>query len=367
QWNREVDLIEDLVDLGSFRLLPLVYHNLRQTIDADGQEVPHLGRLRGIHRRTWVENQVRFRACVQILEDFEAAGIPTLLLKGAALVACHYSDFGVRPMSDFDVLVPKAQVQAAIDVLAARGWHPEDRGLDRLTPTYFSVRHSQGFAGPGEQYLDLHWHVLNTSLDTAVDDQFWAGAVPAQIHQHTTRALNPTDQLLHVCVHGAAWSSTPPVRWAADAGVILQHHAPTIDWARLVRMAQTGWCTLQLHVTLSYLAGTLGLPIPAATLDALAQIPVRDEARQLFAVSTRRSLGLGHLPVLWHRHRHYRAQMQVRRAQGAPAPRPLGFARYVQHFLGLDSLWAVGAWLVTRMVKRLGILWRNQNADASSA
>lgn len=397
QWNREVDLIEDLLDLGSFRLLPLVYHNLQR----HGVDGPHMGRLRGIYRRTWVENQVRLHTCAQVIEALHSAHIQTMLLKGAALLALHYPNHGARPMSDIDVWVPMEQVRQAVGILAARQWLPADRPLERLTPDYFAVRHSQGFANHKQQEIDLHWHVLNTALDSRVDDALWAGSVPAKLHETRTRALNHTDQLLHVCVHGAAWSSTPPVRWAADAAIILQtaqtagqatgensvhanhtqaNHASHIDWARLIHMAQMGWCSLQLHATLRYLAEALDQPIPQTVLDELAATRVTPEEKQVFAVSTRRSVGLGHLPVLWHRHRQYLAQSRSLgnaplppiSANGAAAPAqnsapqpptardkisaPISFPRYLQIFLGLSSPLEVGGWLLSRIVKRARLL-----------
>lgn len=63
-WNRDIDLIDDTIDLGSYRLLPLVYTNI-QPLDND---LPHIGRLKGLHRRAWVETQLHLRAGANILE-----------------------------------------------------------------------------------------------------------------------------------------------------------------------------------------------------------------------------------------------------------------------------------------------------------
>jgi hypothetical protein len=160
QWRTEVDVEEDHLDLGSFRLLPLVYHNLHK----QGIDDPLMGRLKGMHRRAWVMNQLQFQACTQVLQSFHAAGIATLVLKGAALLCRYYPDQGVRPMGDFDVLVPKRQVVQAIEVLDQLGWQPVGHPREGLTPDYFAIRHAQGFANPTGRQLDLHWHVLVTSL-----------------------------------------------------------------------------------------------------------------------------------------------------------------------------------------------------------
>ena len=51
-----------------------------------------------------------------------AAGIPTLALKGAALVESVYDSLGQRPMNDLDILVPAGQAAAAAELLLAEGY-----------------------------------------------------------------------------------------------------------------------------------------------------------------------------------------------------------------------------------------------------
>ena len=54
-WDKWVACADiDHLDLGSFRLIPLLYRNLRRL----GVEHELLGRFRGIHRRAWYENQM---------------------------------------------------------------------------------------------------------------------------------------------------------------------------------------------------------------------------------------------------------------------------------------------------------------------
>ena len=55
-WSTTVDFENDL-DLASYRLLPMLYYNL-QASQIDVQLLP---RLRGVYKRTWVENQLLFK------------------------------------------------------------------------------------------------------------------------------------------------------------------------------------------------------------------------------------------------------------------------------------------------------------------
>ena len=98
------------------RMLPMAYKRL----SALGvEEMPEI--LRGTYRKAWVQNQARFRAAAVTLAEFDAAGIANLVTKGAALVPAYGGDWGVRDMSDVDVLVPVEQLPHAAALLAKGG------------------------------------------------------------------------------------------------------------------------------------------------------------------------------------------------------------------------------------------------------
>ena len=79
RWKRVA--LFDKLDVGSRRLLPLVYHNLQRCEFKDEFTV----KLKNEHRRAFRDNQLLFNKSEQILSTFHHAGIQTLILKGAAL------------------------------------------------------------------------------------------------------------------------------------------------------------------------------------------------------------------------------------------------------------------------------------------
>ncbi len=118
-WRRWRELVEfDDLDEPENRLLPLVYRNLGTQLADD----PVVGRMRGVYRLTWTRNQLLASAGAEAVRELAAQGVPTLLLKGAALSLLNYRDMGVRPMADVDVLVPPAQARIAMDCLLSAGW-----------------------------------------------------------------------------------------------------------------------------------------------------------------------------------------------------------------------------------------------------
>lgn len=283
--RRDIDL-DDLWDGKALDFLPLVY---RALID-DGVDDPDLGRLRGVQRRTWYVNQLRFRSLASALEVLGDAGVDALLLKGSAWALTVYPDIGLRPMHDCDVLVRPALVERAVAALVDGGW----RAAGRL-PTNFARRHQEIDLLDGQdRVVDLHWH-LSTWLvapgqEMTADEPFWDRSVPLEVFGVPTAALDPTDALLHAVLHGAwaGWRFAP--QWVADA-VYIVGDGTAIEWDRIPEVAARHHLALPVRRALDYLRGRFSVAVPADCLRAL-DVPGSARAARCFA-----RVGLGAEPT----------------------------------------------------------------------
>lgn len=318
-WRAAVEF--DHVDHGSARLLPLVYRNLGP--DAFDAEVA--GRLKGLYRRAWSQNQLLFKRAAEAIGALEAAGIETLVTKGVSLALLSYGDVGARPMDDADVLVPLARTREAIEVLAAAGWRAGHE--DPLAWT--QVHHSLDFAGPGGGDVDLHWFSL---WQPARDDELWRASVPMEVGGVSTRAPCPADQLLLACVHGTPWSPLPPFRWIADAVVTVRAAGEGLDWDRVGEEAERRELTVATGAALAYLRDEFDLPVPRRLSDRLAAAPASRHERAAFRAAGRPDSPLRTLRMAWDRYRRLRDL-----DTGAPAP--AGFVSFARRFWGLESAW----------------------------
>ena len=306
----------DDADHASQRLLPLVFWNLRR-LGIDDPDVP---RLRGTYRRAWYLNQLTFRTAAGVIGRFREAGIETLALKGVALSLLHYRDAGLRPMDDVDLLVRPSQAAEALAILERDGWQPLEK-----VPSHLEVKHAHPFMDDGGRRIDLHWNAL---WEAAPDDDLWGGCGAAQVQGRPTLALDPTDQLLHVCVHGVQWDPTPSIRWVAHAVTVLR--TSSIDWERLVARARARRLTLGLSGSLACLRDQLAAAVPPGVVEALAaaQAPVYERlghrAKSWHGGLARR------LVLNWDRHR--------RLAVLYPEYSRLGFPDFVRQFAGVDRL-----------------------------
>jgi hypothetical protein len=316
QWKSENEF--DAIDPDRLRLFPSVY---RRLTDLGSSDVL-LGRMKGTYRHTWCRNQWQLDRAVEILGLLGAAGIPTLVLKGLALIAAYYRDFGTRPMADIDVLVPEAQADPAHRLLLAAGWTWSAR---KTFAERRAAAHSGEFRNAAGAEVDLHWNVLLASLGPGADDDFWAAAEPLVLRDVRTLALCPTDQLLHVFAHGIQWSAEPMVRWVADALTILQKAGDRVDWGRLIDQSRRRRLTMVTAAALDYLAETFAAPVPPAVSASLRRIPVGTVERLVFEASVRpprERPSWMRLVLMWNEH----ARASRRRHT---AGRLIGFAGYL--------------------------------------
>lgn len=322
------------LDRGSARLLPLVWWNLRVPGVAD----PLGAQLEERYGATRATNEARLAELVQVLGAFQAGGVPTMLLKGAALLADATVDLGVRPMTDVDLLVPLTRVPEATVILQRLGWSAKSP----VTPAMTQLTHAVQLTRPARVPVDLHWHVFEECCRAGDDDALWAASVPVAIGGVPTRVPAPEDQLIHACVHGEKWVHVPGIRWIADAVALIRNGQ--VRWERLVEQAVRRRFVLRLQVQLAYLRSAFEAPIPSEALAALGSAPASrlERFEQRWSLRDRRRPWL---LVYWCNH--------VRSAPGGLATATLTFPRYLQAAWRLPSLGRVPGAAVGRLVRSL--------------
>ena len=335
EWRRRVRL-ED-VDGASHRLLPLLYRRLT----GQGIDHPDVRRYAGVYKLVWYRNQIIFRQLEELLTLFQSQGIDTLILKGVALILLYYKDFGTRAMNDFDILVPTEQVQQAIQTLKTAGWStefPTSEWRLRLT-------HSMLFSDAEEHEFDLHWHVMEEACLPDDDRAFWQNAIPLIYNGIQTRALNPTDQLLHNLMHGLRWAEMPPVRWVADSVLLLEQVGSRVDWERLYERAIRSRLTVPLYTGLSYLSRVFQSPIPSQVVTRFGAAAVSHREVAEFRVKARRRNPWRRLRFHWFNYK------RLRPVVGA-TPAVIGFARYLQGRWGVERLWGLPIFIWAELRRR---------------
>lgn len=309
------------VDHASRRLLPVLAPGLARHVPPGEL----LSRLKATRAATDLGTAALLAAAGRLLGALEAAGVPTLVIKGGALAQAFAQAGAARPMSDVDIVVPTSRATAALTTLADLGWrapHPVPAGFVR-------VQHAAHLASPdGRLRCDLHWHVYWECCGPGDDDDLWAASVPIVVGGTPTRGLAPADQLLHLCVHGSRRARRPVLLWIPDALLVLR--AGGVDWSRLLAEAARRRFVLRAGTMLAYLRESLEAPVPDEVLAALERLPLSRFERLEYRVVNRPAGVLGELPAYVCNYRRLR--------MAGVASSPLDFARYLQHTWRLGSL-----------------------------
>jgi len=338
EWRENYSL--ETLEYGSRRLLPLVYQNLREL----GVEDALLPRLKQAHRETFRDNQLLFREIEQTIKILETACVRTLLLKGAALSSRYYASTALRPMSDVDLMIERANVLEAVEILEKNGWRIAQKNL----PLIMQTDHSCQFNNTDGRELDLHWNLLTDCWNAHKNQIFWDSAVELQFGGAKTLALSATDQLFHVCCHGARGNQTAPIRWITDATMILRA-AAEIDWQRIIDLAHERRFNLALFLSLKYLKDNFAAPVPQDFLQKIATAPVSDLERVVFRLSSEEF----DKPWTFGRYaQELRFKFSSLRSSTTLKPRSLVFVKYLQYAFDLESAWQVPPHLFYQAFRR---------------
>jgi hypothetical protein len=240
-----------------------------------------------------VRNTVMLAALATAASQLAAVGIPTLALKGAALIESVYPSVGQRPMNDLDILVPAGQAAAAADVLRADGYAwgiPTDLAAALEFENELMLRRP----GPIDIVIELHWHLINAPYYQRRMPMawFWETSRPLSVNGVPTRMLGPEAQILHLCGHLVLHHGQGiglDLRLLADVSELV-HLAGVaenrIDWDLVLGQARAWDLVIALQRVLPDAAARLGAPIPAAVLGDLGRLRPSTAERRVVATLT---------------------------------------------------------------------------------
>ncbi len=214
---------------------------------------------------------------VMLLSEAEAAiaalasaGIPVLVVKGAALLGAVYH-LEERAMEDVDLLVPHDRGATASAALARAGF---SRGGDPRRPLASRRHHACAFWRDPMLRIDLHsrlaypprWQLDGAGLFSRAVT--WAAAPDGW-----ARRLSDEDLLVHLAVSEAAGELTGDGRASLDAQRVIDRLCP--NWEALVARARESRSVIASWLLLRHARMHRGVEIPAWVEDALRPDPLR--------------------------------------------------------------------------------------------
>jgi hypothetical protein len=208
------------------------------------EEIHHqITALKVRHRRA---NETRMAALAEILESLDSAGIPSAVLKGAALVNMIYPDCELRPMGDIDILVPPSAALPAQQCLRKLGFTAEDRKRGMQSEHHHlpaALRIDRGL----QVVVEIHTDAVSQDTGLVLD---WDSVVPTlqvfRVRGSEAHALGDVDMLRHLCHHAFEPAETFKLIALADIYGYCHHFCERIAWDVIARRFPVVFNTLTL-------------------------------------------------------------------------------------------------------------------------
>jgi len=209
------------------------------------------------------ENVHLLRELQTVVAALNAADIPVMLLKGAALNLAHYRSPGLRPMSDLDLLVRHADVDRARAILEAAGCR---RGAPLLREDffprfYYETEYFTGSTRPAR--IDLHARPFRPMryACTVHEGAFWRGAETILCGSAAAWTPRPSVMFVHLAAH-AAFHGCARLVWLYDLHRFVAFHGAGLPWSEVVHISRKWSLTLAVRTAIERATMLLGDFVP---------------------------------------------------------------------------------------------------------
>lgn len=267
---------------------PLLYHATRQRgLLPTAAEAA----LRQAYYHNAARNLILLHRLETVLHQLAAAGVPVIVLKGAALATTLYASAALRPMGDLDLLVHPEHVPTALAALAQLGYAPGQGDLPDSHSAAYNNQVALAKAGDGQAPVEIHWSLFSPTYyyRRVPMPWFWETARPAQFGAASAWVLGPEALLLHLCAHILQHGGCERVRWLSlhDVAEVLAYYREQLDWERLLHKAQEYGLLLPVRQALQRVHADWGAPVPTQALERLRALrPSRREERVFRQLTT---------------------------------------------------------------------------------
>jgi hypothetical protein len=257
---------------------PLMYWKLKDSPVSVPPSTFNL--LRSTYYQTLAQNTLMYQELERILKALDEAGIPVIVLKGAALAVTVYEDIGLRPMGDLDLLVKEEHLQSALSVMRSIDYVVEPLPYPELNQ---KIGHDIHLWSKLYENLrvELHWQLVTDADEwfSPSIEWFWKqtenlnqcrekqeiGYVNALTNSYAASILYDSAHLSYQ--HGIKQSR---LLWFFDIHLLINKSIKWRDWERLFEQAYMLRWESALWAILAQVKYLFATALPTGILTALA-------------------------------------------------------------------------------------------------
>jgi hypothetical protein len=274
-------------------LSPLLAHRLLESRAPIPRDIRT--RLKSDFQANLHRNFSLLEEALRIARVFRDRGIDVIPYKGPVLAEQLWGSFALRECSDLDLLVPRANVNAAGSVLRDLSYLPVSPISDSLRPSFVRNASEEQFHHcESNILLELQWAPAPRGMAIDFDEEsLWRNKQTVSIAGETLTTPSPEDLFALLAIHGWKhnWSK---LVWVADLAQVMRRH--DLDWDLLHRSARRGRWDRILRLAVAMVERVYGV----ALSPALRPDPKLALLADQLAADLREAKNHGYLE--WHRH-----------------------------------------------------------------
>lgn len=338
KWYSNVDI--DELDGQSYHLLSPLYYQLSQYQLKTEEDK----RLKGIYRRHWYSNQIYLKGLNQILETFNNHQINTIILGDLGINLGYYPELAIRPIHNYELFVTPKQANLAIELLTKLGWQPKFE-IENINPDLYP---KLPFTNGQGKVLFLYWQLWTHKLNFNNQEIIFTNiGKKITIGNNCAYILNPTEQVLNICLQSVLSSSKFTSRYLTDLKYIISTNDSEIDWQSLLTKISA------LNLSLSYKKLVLELNkivpniIPDNVLIDTDKLTITPFQKYEFNIINNQN-------YMSFKYKLTRLYLLYFRTSGQSkfAVNLFKFTYYLKYMWGLESLWAVPKIMLLKLIKK---------------
>lgn len=251
-------------------LIPLVFSQLNSSVK-ESVSPAELQRFRKAYQENAARNLIFADELTSLTEAFADAGVEAIVFKGPALAVAAYGDLALRRFVDLDLMVRRADVTRAIEILSDKGYvtakplDPEQQAM------LLSTQHNLQFTR-GRLIVELHWQVSSELFAASVTaEELWQNLETVTVNNASVKTLATEDLLFSLCVHGSRhlWQR---LAWICDIDRIVGTRAD-IDWHQLMKRAKRAKAERMFLLGPALAKELLGTGLPDFVVEAIVRDP----------------------------------------------------------------------------------------------
>ena len=261
-------ILESAQGLG---LAPLLYFQFNKPGISTFVPQKILERLKQTLILSQVKNMRLYVKLNKVLAAFAHAGIPVIVLKGAALAELVYPQLGFRPMGDIDLLVKDEDLGKADHLLRTLHYQPYEKNH---TAEWFRNSHHHLAPYVSNDHtppIEIHFHIISPldPVDIPIHE-LWNCARAVHIAEVPCFVLSPEYFLIHLCHHLSSSNGfLSQLRGLCDVAETIRWSREELDWSELLRIAQSREMQKCLYYALWLAQKTVGADVPQTVLEKL--------------------------------------------------------------------------------------------------